>query len=732
MDESFEIAEASITGLQTEVEELKTQHEDEVSRIRAAQLAERRQDVMDVSALKSRDQILTSQVERLSKDLTMYKNKSEQSEMKIHQLQLAIRSKEDLIRALETNLKLRSSPKNSNLANCQVCPGLKSKLEDSELRIQTLIRDHAQELLEKRDRVEHEWKEQCQKLEAVSSGAHQEVEISHQKLYQADEEIKELTSAIRDLKVRINDKDDLYQQLIGRYELLSTTFKAVEDESTDMRAQLDEALRQLADAKEQTDIEIEARESLAAKNEGQIIQLRQQLQVRLHGAWTDHRHRSMYSPTASTQSTSAIYPGYPSRQVDTSRFDLKPLSHQGLPPGMKIPMEAEISRMSDVPVYMAKTELEAQRPHVSPTRFSNPLPGSNPTQTGTGPTRTHSHDPTRTQYSTPSRVAAGLPGSQPTDPTRTRHGYSDRYPPSDPGGDGSDGPDGRDDDMRGARGVPRDARPPSYRPRGRISLSDVLKLAPKLTSSAVRDQIEHFLTRVRDFKQLHEIPDYEILEAVDRRITESNHPKVSIWWAQKNKKSPFKSWEQAQIALRQTFVDKARLTTVKVFTERGQQQRDESLRKFATRLHEAAQETSVPDATAVDIFLSGAYDKSRISSLQNAENPPKTLDECINYLRRRDIDVEITPEKEERSRSASPKSARMPARGQISSKPESVSWEGPVAELRRENQLMEARMMQKIPTVIASLMTTTQTNVQAPSSGGSNSGSPSARQMGLD
>ncbi|CAK4230541.1 unnamed protein product [Aphanomyces euteiches] len=359
MDESFEIAEASITGLQTEVEELKTQHEDEVSRIRAAQLAERRQDVMDVSALKSRDQILTSQVERLSKDLTMYKNKSEQSEMKIHQLQLAIRSKEDLIRALETNLKLRSSPKNSNLANCQVCPGLKSKLEDSELRIQTLIRDHAQELLEKRDRVEHEWKEQCQKLEAVSSGAHQEVEISHQKLYQADEEIKELTSAIRDLKIRVAIDD----------------FKAVEDESTDMRAQLDEALRQLADAKEQTDIEIEARESLAAKYEGQIIQLRQQLQVRLHGAWTDHRHRSMYSPTASTQSTSAIYPGYPSRQVDTSRFDLKPLSHQGLPPGMKIPMEAEISRMSDVPVYMAKTELEAQRPHVSPTRLEPVRPG---------------------------------------------------------------------------------------------------------------------------------------------------------------------------------------------------------------------------------------------------------------------------------------------------------------------------------------------------------------------
>ncbi|CAK5119516.1 unnamed protein product, partial [Aphanomyces euteiches] len=177
MDESFKIAEASITGLQTEMEELKTQHEDEVSRIRAAQLAERRQDVMDVSALKSRDQILGSQVERLSKDLTMYKNKSEQSEMRIHQLQLAIRSKEDLIRALETNLKLRSSPKNPNLANCQ-----------------TLSRDHAQELLEREARVEHEWKEQCQKLEAVSSGALQEVEISHQKLYQADEEIKELTS----------------------------------------------------------------------------------------------------------------------------------------------------------------------------------------------------------------------------------------------------------------------------------------------------------------------------------------------------------------------------------------------------------------------------------------------------------------------------------------------------------------------------------------------------------
>ncbi|KAH9123888.1 hypothetical protein AeMF1_005255, partial [Aphanomyces euteiches] len=535
-------------------------------------------------------------------------------------------------------------------------------------------------------------------------GALQEVEISHQKLYQADEEIKELTSAIRDLTVRINDKDDLYQQLIGRYELLSTTFKAVEDESTDIRAQLDEALRQLTDAKEQTDIEIEARESLTAKYEGQIIQLRQQLQVRLHGAWTDHRHRSMYSPTASTQSTSAIYPGYPSRQIDTSRFDLKPLSHQGLPPGMKIPMEAEISRIGLTSLRLG-----------SVTRYLGQI--------------RHRLEPVRPELILMIRLELNiLPrlGWRPAYPDLNlpiRHGYSDRYPPSDPGGDGSDGPDGRDDDMRGARGVPRDARPPSYRPRGRISFSDVLKLAPKLTSSAVRDQIEHFLTRVRDFKQLHEIPDYEILEAVDRRITESNHPKVSIWWAQKNKKSPFKSWEQAQIALRQTFVDKARLTTVKVFTERGQQQRDESLREFATRLHEAAQETSVPDATAVDIFLSGAYDKSRISSLQNAENPPKTLDECINYLRRRDIDVEITPKKEERSRSASPKSARMPARSQISSKPESVSWEGPIAELRRENQLMEARMMQKIPTVIASLMTTTQTNVQAPSSGGSNSGS---------
>ncbi|CAK5247425.1 unnamed protein product [Aphanomyces euteiches] len=195
-----------------------------------------------------------------------------------------------------------------------------------------------------------------------------------------------------------------------------------------------------------------------------------------------------------------------------------------------------------------------------------------------------------------------------------------------------------------------------------------------------------------------------------------------MWWAEKNKKSPFKSWGQAQIALRQNFVDKTRLMTVKVFTERGRQQRDESLREYATRLHEAAQETRIPDDTAVNISLSGVYDSSRISSLQNAENPPETLDECINYLRKRDIDVEITAEKEERSRSASPKSARMPARSPISSKPESVSWEGPIAELRRENQLMEARMIQKIPSVVASLMTTTQINAQAPSSGGSNSG----------
>ncbi|CAK4136057.1 unnamed protein product [Aphanomyces euteiches] len=282
--------ESERRNMDEKVEELKIQHEDEVYRIRAAQSAERRQDTLDVSALRSRDQILSGQVERLSKDLTIYKNRSEQSEIKINQLQLALRSKEDLIRALETNLKLRSSPKNPNLANCQVCPGLKSKLEDSEFRIQTLIRDHAQELSEREAHVEHEWKEQCLKLEAVSFGALLEVENSHQKRNQTDEEISELTSAIRDLKAQINDKDALYRQLIDRYKVLSTTFKAIKDESTDMRFQLDEALQQLADAKEQADIEIGARESLTAKYEGQLRQLRHQLQARLPEAWTDHRH----------------------------------------------------------------------------------------------------------------------------------------------------------------------------------------------------------------------------------------------------------------------------------------------------------------------------------------------------------------------------------------------------------------------------------------------------------
>ncbi|CAK4613834.1 unnamed protein product [Aphanomyces euteiches] len=229
--------ESERRNMDEKVDELKIQHEDEVYRIRAAQSAERRQDTLDVSALRSRDQILSGQVERLSKDLTIYKNKSEQSEIKINQLQLALRSKEDLIRALETNLKLRSSPKNPNLANCQA-------------------------------HVEHEWKEQCLKLEAVSFGALLEVENSHQKRNQADEEISELTSAIRDLKAQINDKDALYRQLTERYKVLSTTFKAIKDESTDMRFQLDEALQQLADAKEQADIEIGARESLTAKYEG--------------------------------------------------------------------------------------------------------------------------------------------------------------------------------------------------------------------------------------------------------------------------------------------------------------------------------------------------------------------------------------------------------------------------------------------------------------------------------
>ncbi|CAK4360522.1 unnamed protein product, partial [Aphanomyces euteiches] len=291
-----------------------------------------------------------------------------------------------------------------------------------------------------------------------------------------------------------------------------------------------------------------------------------------------------------------------------------------------------------------------------------------------------------------------------------RHDYPGGDESSDWGDDSESDGEPERDPYRASR-TDR-ARPGTDRQTEHLSFSDILKRAPKLPSSATRAQIEHFVSQINDFKSRHRLADVEILELLGRRITESNHTKVANWWAQKNKRAPFRSWRQARNSLTETFVETTLMTNVKVFSQQGHQRRNESLREFGDRIVEAAAETDMTDRTAVHFFLGGAYDQTQVSWLKSASRPPRTIDKCISFLRRRDVDVESTPDEIglTRSRSdqpASPKPARAPARTSSSPRTDSSPWADSLANMamehRRDTQQMEARLLQSIPGVVASM-----------------------------
>ncbi|KAG9414681.1 hypothetical protein AC1031_008083 [Aphanomyces cochlioides] len=154
------------------------------------------------------------------------------------------------------------------------------------------------------------------------------------------------------------------------------------------------------------------------------------------------------------------------------------------------------------------------------------------------------------------------------------------------------------------------------------------------------------------------------------------------------------------------------MTNVKVFSQHGHQRRSESLREFGDRIVEAAAEADITDRTSVYFFLLGAYVQTQVSCQRSASRPPRTVDKCINYLRRRDVDVESTPDEAGLTRSrndppASPKPVQASTPASSSPRTGSNPWADSLANMamehRRDTQQMEARLLQSIPGVVASM-----------------------------
>ncbi|CAK4454233.1 unnamed protein product [Aphanomyces euteiches] len=175
-----------------------------------------------------------------------------------------------------------------------------------------------------------------------------------------------------------------------------------------------------------------------------------------------------------------------------------------------------------------------------------------------------------------------------TNPDRfvSRPGFS-RHPIGDGGDGGSSngGGDGPFGSQSGSgHGRPRTnptLRDSNFGMKHRsLSFSDLLKFAPKLAGNAEKSQVKLFLSTIDEVLKEYRVPDSDILRILNVRLMESNHPKISKWWADEASLNPFNTWAQAKNSLGKRFAETIDSSLVREYILDGMQRSDESIREF--------------------------------------------------------------------------------------------------------------------------------------------------------
>ncbi|RHY10351.1 hypothetical protein DYB36_012006 [Aphanomyces astaci] len=271
-----------------------------------------------------------------------------------------------------------------------------------------------------------------------------------------------------------------------------------------------------------------------------------------------------------------------------------------------------------IPVYMAGTSTSVMEPAQASTM-------------GT-------HAPLRPEpyRSAPVPTSGRGDGGDGNDPRRFGEGAYGSGGLSGGGGPGGNGGDGGGDPAP----YPRfGADPSSRRPADRHSLVGNARKQSLKLESVDKLQLDHFLGHLDDLQIEFELTDIELIRIFEYRVAESKIRTVQDWWARRHREGSNRTWRSTRSAFYKEFVQKSMSAKMAEITQNSIRKAKETVREYAWRINDAAQE--LRHSQAVQIFIDGCKDPGVASCIRGSETRPGTIQECLDYLRFRDMDLDM-------------------------------------------------------------------------------------------
>ncbi|RHY55470.1 hypothetical protein DYB30_009640 [Aphanomyces astaci] len=206
------------------------------------------------------------------------------------------------------------------------------------------------------------------------------------------------------------------------------------------------------------------------------------------------------------------------------------------------------------------------------------------------------------------------------------------------GGPGGNGGDGGGDPAP----YPRfGADPYSRRPADRHSLVGNARKQSMKLESVDKLQLDHFLGHLDDLQIEFKLTDIELIRIFEYRVAESKIRTVQDWWARRHREGSNRTWRRTRSAFCKEFVQKSMSAKMAEITQNSLRKVKETVREYAWRINDAAQDLELRHSQAVQIFIDGCKDPGVASCIRGSETRPGTIQECLDYLRFRHMDLDM-------------------------------------------------------------------------------------------
>ncbi|RHY23795.1 hypothetical protein DYB25_013815, partial [Aphanomyces astaci] len=130
----------------------------------------------------------------------------------------------------------------------------------------------------------------------------------------------------------------------------------------------------------------------------------------------------------------------------------------------------------------------------------------------------------------------------------------------------------------------------------------------RLLESVDKLQLDHFLGHLDDLQIEFKLTDIELIRIFEYRVAESKIRTVQDWWARRHREGSNRTWRRTRSAFCKEFVQKSMSAKMAEITQNSLRKVKETVREYAWRINDAAQDLELRHSQAVQIFIDGCKD----------------------------------------------------------------------------------------------------------------------------